>query len=197
MPTWNDRVESHRSDVRNAVLTAAAELIHIHGISGVSMSGIAEGAGISRQTLYKYFPDVDAIVVGLVERDSDHHLHDLKSSLDALDGPEARLRELVSHSIESHAHGSNPLHEAHLASERMLTVLEDHIEKTVELLESVLEDGVESGAVRDDIAVNILARAVSGILTAAIQPQPPESPGSEPAATAHAYYNLIDRMIAP
>jgi AcrR family transcriptional regulator len=161
------------------------------------MSGIAEGAGISRQTLYKYFPDVDAIVVGLVERDSDHHLHDLKSSLDALDGPEARLRELVSHSIESHAHGSNPLHEAHLASERMLTVLEDHIEKTVELLESVLEDGVESGAVRDDIAVNILARAVSGILTAAIQPQPPESPGSEPAATAHAYYNLIDRMIAP
>ncbi len=60
---WTDTIEEHREAVRAATLDAAAVLIAAHGLASVTMSAIAAATGIGRATLYKYFPDVGAILL--------------------------------------------------------------------------------------------------------------------------------------
>lgn len=60
---WNTSIESHRAAVRQAILDTTATLVAEGGVTAVSMSQIAERAGIGRATLYKYFPDVETILV--------------------------------------------------------------------------------------------------------------------------------------
>jgi AcrR family transcriptional regulator len=47
---------------RKAILDTTAALVAEGGLLSVTMSRIAEEAGIGRATLYKYFPDVEAIL---------------------------------------------------------------------------------------------------------------------------------------
>lgn len=66
---WNATIESHREAVRQAILDTTATLVAQGGLTAATMSLIAERAGIGRATLYKYFPDVEAILLAW------HHDH--------------------------------------------------------------------------------------------------------------------------
>lgn len=59
---WDDTIEAHRRAVQKAILDNAWALVTEHGLAAVTMSQIAEKTGIGRATLYKYFPDVEAIL---------------------------------------------------------------------------------------------------------------------------------------
>lgn len=71
---WNETVQEHRNSVREAVLDAVVDLVASGGVPAVSMTKAAEGAGISRVTLYKYFPDVEALLAAWHERQVEQHL---------------------------------------------------------------------------------------------------------------------------
>src|SRR5207245_866718 len=55
---WSDTIETHRREVRDAILETTVALVTKQGLRAVTMSQIADEAGIGRATLYKYFPDV-------------------------------------------------------------------------------------------------------------------------------------------
>src|SRR6478735_11374304 len=92
---WNDTIEDHRRAVREATITATAELVTERGLSGVTMTGIAEKTGIGRATLYKYFPDVEAILIAWHERQISDHLAHLAKVADRTEDPEARLTAVL------------------------------------------------------------------------------------------------------
>ena len=71
---WTDTVEEHRRAVRDAAMDATARLAAGRGLASVTMSRIAEEAGIGRATLYKYFPDVEAMLIAWHERQVGSHL---------------------------------------------------------------------------------------------------------------------------
>lgn len=71
---WTNTVEEHRRAVRVAALDAAASLIREAGFAGVSMTRVAGRAGITRATLYKYFPDVEALLSEWHKRQVSEHL---------------------------------------------------------------------------------------------------------------------------
>ncbi|MEV4014264.1 helix-turn-helix domain-containing protein [Nonomuraea angiospora] len=60
---WNETIEAHRRTVHDAILDATVELVRERGLLAVTMSQIAEKTGIGRATLYKYFPDVETILM--------------------------------------------------------------------------------------------------------------------------------------
>ncbi|MDR0358963.1 MAG: TetR/AcrR family transcriptional regulator, partial [bacterium] len=68
---WNDTIEAHRQAVREATLDTAADLVAERGLASVTMSQIAEQTGIGRATMYKYFRDVDSILIAWHERQVD------------------------------------------------------------------------------------------------------------------------------
>ncbi|MGH9119110.1 MAG: TetR/AcrR family transcriptional regulator [Acidimicrobiales bacterium] len=80
---WADTMDTHRRQVNDAILDATARLVAEHGPMSVAMSAIAERAGIGRATLYKYFPDVEAILVAWHTRDFAGHLDQLKALTEA------------------------------------------------------------------------------------------------------------------
>ncbi len=57
------------SDTETALLDAALTEVLAHGIRHTTASDIARRAGVSRQTLYRYWPDAQAIFAALVTRE--------------------------------------------------------------------------------------------------------------------------------
>ena len=82
--------------MHDATLDAFAALIGTRGLAAVTMSQLAAAAGIGRATLYKYFPDVESVLVAWHERQIARHLHLLEQARDAADGPAARLEAVLS-----------------------------------------------------------------------------------------------------
>src|SRR5215475_6164366 len=74
---WTETIEAHRREVGDAILDTTAALVTKHGLRSVTMSQIAEETGIGRATLYKYYPDVEAILVAWHERHVLAHLEQL------------------------------------------------------------------------------------------------------------------------
>jgi AcrR family transcriptional regulator len=57
-----------RAARRQRLLDAARETFLRDGYHGATMERVAEDAGVSKQTLYNYFPDKDALFIALMER---------------------------------------------------------------------------------------------------------------------------------
>ncbi|MBF6072816.1 TetR/AcrR family transcriptional regulator [Nocardia farcinica] len=92
---WSETIDTHRRTVRDSILDTAARLAIEHGVASMTMSGIAEQAGIGRATLYKYFPDVSAILAAWHERQVGHHLEQLVAVSDTESDPSRRLDALL------------------------------------------------------------------------------------------------------
>ncbi|MET0782338.1 MAG: helix-turn-helix domain-containing protein [Microbacterium sp.] len=56
-------------NTETAILDAALEEVLAHGIRRTTASDIARRAAVSRQTLYRYWPDVQALLAALVTRE--------------------------------------------------------------------------------------------------------------------------------
>src|SRR5215218_824193 len=110
---WNETIQAHRREVRDAILETTWALVAEHGLLSVTMSQIAEKTGIGRATLYKYFPDVEAILLAWHGRQITGHLEYLAEVRDQAGGAAERLEAvleayaLISH--ESHGHHDTEL----------------------------------------------------------------------------------------
>ena len=55
------------ADRRKQLLAVAGELLSSHGADGVRIPDVAEGAGVSRAVVYRFFPNRQAILLDLLE----------------------------------------------------------------------------------------------------------------------------------
>jgi AcrR family transcriptional regulator len=92
---WTETIEAHRREVRDAILDTTAALVAEHGLLAVTMSQIAEETGIGRATLYKYFPDVEAILLAWHDRQIAAHLAYLSEVRDQAGGAGERLEAVL------------------------------------------------------------------------------------------------------
>jgi AcrR family transcriptional regulator len=123
---WADSLEQHKADVRSAVMTTAAEMAATEGVRSLTMSRIAQQAGISRATLYTYFSDVDEILRSWHTAMVDQHLAAIEESIEQSDGaPPTRLIVACERHIEVlTTHYNNPLLQPHPGDADTLTTLE-------------------------------------------------------------------------
>ena len=162
---WTDTIEEHRRAVQDAVVEAAAALVAEHGLTSVTMSKIAERTGIGRATLYKYFPDVEAILIAWHQRQIAGHLTQLTGARDAA-GPggqlEAVLEAYALHQRQSQHHGTGLAALLHKGK---------HVTQAQRQLHAFIADlvaqGASAGDIRDDIDPGELASYCLHALTAA------------------------------
>ena len=143
---WTETIEEHRRAVHDATLDAAAELIAQHGLLSVTMSQIASATGIGRATLYKYFPDVAAILTAWHERQVANHLDRLARVRDHLRDPGARL-EAVLRAYAASSHHANDELSAFLHRSPHVDAAEQHLRRFIEQL---IADAAAAGVVRND-----------------------------------------------
>lgn len=154
---WSDTLADHRDSVREAILDAAAGLVAEHGLTGVSMSGIAQAGGIGRATLYKYFPDVASILAAWHDRQVVQHMAELMETAtkaEDADRLEAVLRAYAQRNrrdreghhgadIAASLHRSAPVQQAHRLLEHFVSEL--------------ITDAAERGRARTDVPAGELA----------------------------------------
>jgi AcrR family transcriptional regulator len=164
---WTETVAGHRAAVREAALDAVAALVARHGLRGVTMSQVAEVAGIGRATLYKYFPDVDAVISAWHERQVTAHLDRLTAARDGAGDAADRLAAVL-HAYAEIAREPHERHGAELVASLHASahVAQAH-DRLRRLVHDALADAVASGDVRDDIGVEELAGYCLHALSAA------------------------------
>ena len=164
---WNETIEAHRRDVRDAILETTATLVAEHGLRAVTMSQIAEETGIGRATLYKYFASVDAILFAWHERQIAGHLDHLAEVRDRFRAPAERLEAvleayaLIRH--ETHGHHDSEL-AAFLHRDEQVAVAQRQLR---EMIEALLAEGAKRGEFRDDVKQSELATYCLHALAAA------------------------------
>lgn len=84
-------------DKREAILAAAIRMFSEHGYSKVTMTDIAEGAPVSKPTLYNYFADKQSLFGAVVE----HQCRTLLAERARLKRPRQGLREELMRLAES------------------------------------------------------------------------------------------------
>lgn len=164
---WSRTVASHRRAVRDATLDTAAALVARHGLRSVTMSQIAESAGIGRATLYKYFPDVESILAAWHERQVGAHL----GRLMAIQAQNGSARERLEAVLETYALIQHDLREAHATELAVHLHSGEHVIKAQrqlqDFLRQLLSEGAKAGELRDDIAADELASYCLHALAAA------------------------------
>jgi AcrR family transcriptional regulator len=164
---WNETIQAHRREVRDAILDTTAALVAEHGLTSLTMSQIAEETGIGRATLYKYFSGVEAILLAWHERQVTGHLEYLVEVRDQAGDAGKRLEAVLEAyaliSYESHGH-----HGTELAA---LVHQGEHVARAQqqlrEMIRDLLSEATQSGDVREDVAPEELASYCLHALAAA------------------------------
>jgi AcrR family transcriptional regulator len=151
---WKQTIEAHRREVGDAILDTTVALVAEHGLRAATMSQIAEKAGIGRATLYKYFPDVEAILLAWHERHVAGHLERLAELSDRAAVPGQRLEAVLeAYAFIQHRRGAGEV--------AALLHRDEHVawagRRLHELIRGLLTDAAEAGDVRRDVTPDELA----------------------------------------
>jgi len=139
---WEATINEHRVAVRNAILDTTAELVSEHGALSVTMSQIAQATRIGRATLYKYFPDVEAILAAWHDRHVAAHLAHLAEIGDAHDAGQRLEAVLTMHAMMTFQHrGSAMAAATHRPSHRQQNAF----------IEDAISRAADVGTVRSDL----------------------------------------------
>ena len=173
---WTGTIEAHRQQVHSAVVASAANLVALHGLRGLTMSGIAEDAGIGRATLYKYFPNVESILTEWHDEQITQHLGQLSELASSTMSPEERLtaalNALAHISYAAGKHGPGPEIAAILHAGDHATRTDQDMRR---LLLGLIKDAVGVGVVRADIPAEELT---TYCVNAAMGSRRPSSPAA-------------------
>ncbi|HKP64175.1 MAG TPA: TetR/AcrR family transcriptional regulator [Polyangiales bacterium] len=152
---WDDTIEAHRRAVRDAILDNVAKLVAEHGLASVTMSQIAQETGIGRATLYKYFADVDEMLVAWHERQVASHMQQLHEACDGGGhSPKARLEAVLhAYAAINHDHHGGELA---VGLHRREHVASAH-QQLVQLLQKLIREGAAGGEFRSDVPASELA----------------------------------------
>jgi AcrR family transcriptional regulator len=149
---WNQTIEAHRREVRDAILDTTAALVAEHGLRSVTMSQIAEQTGIGRATLYKYFSDVEAILLAWHERQVAGHLDYLAEVRDQGADAGERLAAV----LEAYAFISYDTHGHHNTELAAFLHRDEQVARAQQQLRNMIRDlvaeGAHSGDLRNDVA---------------------------------------------
>ncbi len=149
----------HKTRQINRIIEATIALIDSEGLSQVNMSKIATATGVTRQTVYNYFPDVESIVASAIDAHSSAVEAHLLEVMDAASGVQEKLRALAEFQVSIAASGhSNIGLEAGLSADlrRKLAAHTNPVKKVLaDLIDAAQQNG-ELSAKPDPAVASVL-----------------------------------------
>jgi AcrR family transcriptional regulator len=71
-----------KQGTRERILSAAFDALEDFGLSRTTVEDVAQRAGLSRQTVYRYFPSKDALIVSLVAREEEAFIAGVREAIE-------------------------------------------------------------------------------------------------------------------
>jgi AcrR family transcriptional regulator len=154
---------SDLSPTEERIVSAALRLIGRRGVKRLGMQEISEAAGVSRGTLYRYFPSKDQVLAAAASYDERRFTDGLAQVLDSALTPADRIRAFIDFSFDYiRTHPARALFESE--PEFVLSYLLDHLPKlraaVLEQLGDALDavPAVASGAVSRGDLTDLIVR---------------------------------------
>jgi AcrR family transcriptional regulator len=88
------------SPMEERILSATLRLIGRRGVRRLGMQEVSEAAGVSRGTLYRYFPSKDQLLAGVASYDERTFTEGLAATLEAVRDPAQRTQALVAFAFD-------------------------------------------------------------------------------------------------
>ena len=85
--------DGRATETRDRLVDAAFQAVERFGLSRFTMDDVARLAGVSRQSVYRYFDSKDALIVALVAREEETFLHGVREAHGRHEALEDALRE--------------------------------------------------------------------------------------------------------
>lgn len=148
----------------DVVLEAAAQVLEVSGEAGFNTNAVAERAGVSIGTLYRYFPDKQAILLALAMRETQAHRRTVVAVAEGDTGGLARDRAMIRSFVQAF---SGRLRARRIAASALLAETDP-----IELAEgfAAAEAGITDaqGQPLTRIQAFVLTRAIHGAMRAAV-----------------------------
>ncbi len=164
---WNETIEAHRQTVSETILDTTRRLVAERGLRAVTMSQIAEETGIGRATLYKYFPDVEAILLAFHQRHVSSHLEQLTDLRNQAGTPRNRLEAVLEAFAFISQHRGAELSSELGALLHQSEYVAQVQKQLIDLLSGLLAEAAQSGEIRGDVKPEELAAYCLHALAAA------------------------------
>jgi AcrR family transcriptional regulator len=150
------------AEVERAIIDAALDHVESHGLSGLSIEGIAATAGVGKTTIYRRWPNKEALVLDA--------LGSLQEPLPELPGTSVRddlvtLVEAVRRKkADSRAARLLPcvMGEAHRHPELARQYVATYVEPRREVMREVLRRGMRTGELRSDLDLEVVQAMLTG-----------------------------------
>jgi AcrR family transcriptional regulator len=142
---------AQREDIRDLILDAVEELLTRYGYKKMTMEDVARQVGIGKGTIYLHFPGKEEMILSHIDRIAERVVAGLREIAGSPESHDGRIREMLRvrvlirfDSVSRYSQGLSDL----LSSVRtaLLARREGHFAAEAKIFESVLEDGVRSGA---------------------------------------------------
>ncbi len=151
------------STTEDRILKAALDLIGRRGVRRLSMLEIADAAGVSRGTLYRYFPSKEHVLMGAADYDERRFSIGLDAVLALASSPEERIGAFMAFAFDFiRTHPCRPLFESE--SGFVMSYLLDHLPslrgELVDRLGDALDTvpAVATGALGREQLVDVIVR---------------------------------------
>lgn len=183
------------------ILDAALKLIVQYGYDKTSMNDIAQEANVSKGAIYLHFPGKDALFEKLLWREGLAYAELWLARMDSDPAP-VTFASIFSHLLYALSH--NALLSALFKRDKR--VLGAYVRRSPDLMQAalgirqaLLAELQEAGAIRKDIAPNVLAVLVTMIAYALVSMDDVLPTGSAPTIEAmiEGYGILLDRALTP
>ncbi|MEU6348461.1 TetR/AcrR family transcriptional regulator [Streptomyces sp. NPDC047072] len=161
----------HRDRTMTRLLDAFEAVVEEDGFADLTLAGVAERAGVARNTVYNYAKDKDALLVAVVERAIRGVIADLDARTRPYASTEDELRAVIDRLLAGFAGGALrllTLQGLQGGPSRVDTALPS-AERLRARIEDVVRRGIDNGEFRpvDDVALTVAMMA--GVLSAAVQ----------------------------
>lgn len=167
MPRINaDSIAAHREQQRAALLDAWRDLINERGYASTSLADVSARAGVSRTTIYNYFPDKAELLYALLDREAAAMVARARKLLATAPNAAEAMARYIEMSMREFASNEVASHDLvpELGPDGMHRIL-DHLRPITELPTAIVERGVESGEFRP-VDVDQVVRLITGCVGA-------------------------------
>ncbi len=96
---WSGAKPASDEEAIGRILAAAGKAIEDHG-ADFSISDVARSVGVTRQTVYRYFPSTEALLVSAAVHAVDGFLQRLAAHVDGITDPSDAVTEAVATALE-------------------------------------------------------------------------------------------------
>jgi AcrR family transcriptional regulator len=159
------------------IFEATAQILERDGDGGLSTNTIAERAGFSIGTLYQYFPNKDAILIAMVERETRRILERVEAALSKTGdaGFEDRARQVVRAVLSAFGGRFRARRRLTFALLRSSTLATNHLvlAQIDARLSETLRLRIGERRPMSDAAIFVMTRAVMGAIRSAVVEQSP------------------------